>query len=461
MNIFRTIIYISIIYFLLVNLTYIALNLVAFLALKKEKIKFEVTDLQKTFQSEFYKPLSIIVPAYNEEKTITESIQAMLSLTYPEFEIVVVNDGSKDDTLKRLREKFNLVPSNRTNKADLTTAKIRGVYDSLDYPNLVVVDKENGGKADSLNAGINYAHFPLVCNIDADSLIESDALLRLVEPFVEDKRVVAAGGSIRIANDCVVEEGKVTRVKLPGSWLARLQIVEYLRAFLFGRVGWAALEGLMIISGAFGIFRKSHLIAAGGYSRDTIGEDMELVLKLNRKLKEQGRDYRTVFLPDPVCWTQVPETIKTLGRQRRRWQQGLGQSLMMNKELLFNRDYGVVGLLAYPFFFFGEFIGPVIEFFGYISLFIVLFFGWASLELVLTFLTVSILLRIVLSTLSILFEQLTFRKYENLRDNGKLLLTAFLEGFGYQQLHMIWRLQGLYDFLKGKNIWGEQQRKEF
>ena len=461
LNIFRILVYISIIYFLIINITYITLNIIAFFSLKRGKVKYEITDLKKAFQSEFYKPLSIIVPAYNEELTITESVSSMLSLEYPEFEVVVVNDGSKDGTLQRLKEKFNLVKSSRTYKGKLETEKIKGVYDSLDYPNLVVVDKENGGKADSLNAGINVAYFPLVCNIDADSLIESDALLRLVEPFVEDRRVVAAGGTIRIANDCQVEDGKIIQVNLAKSWLARFQIIEYLRAFLFGRVGWAAIEGLLIISGAFGIFRKSHLISVGGYSKDTIGEDMELVLKLNRMLKEQDREYRTVFLPDPVCWTQVPESLKTLGRQRRRWQQGLGQSLLMNKGLLFNREYGAVGLLAYPFFLFGEFFGPVIELIGYISIVITIVFGIATLELVLAFFAVSILLRILLSTISVIFEEISFRKYDKLTDNLKLLMTAVLESFGYQQLHTYWRLQGIFDLLKKREIWGEQERKEF
>lgn len=245
LNIFKILVYISIIYFLIINLTYITLNIIAFFSLKREKVKYEITDLKKAFQSEFYKPLSIIVPAYNEEMTIVESINSMLSLEYPEFEVVVVNDGSNDETLEKLQAEFNLVKSSRKYKGKLETEEIRKVYDSIDYPNLVVIDKENGGKADSLNAGINVSYFPLVCNIDADSLIESDALLRLVEPFVEDRRVVAAGGTIRIANDCQVEQGEITQVNLAKSWLARFQIVEYLRAFLFGRVGWAAIEGLL------------------------------------------------------------------------------------------------------------------------------------------------------------------------------------------------------------------------
>lgn len=461
MNIFRILVYIAIIYFLVINMTYIILNLIAFFSLRKEKVKYEVTDLQRAFKSEFYKPLSIIVPAYNEELTIAESIHSMLTLEYPEFEVVVVNDGSTDATLAELKQRFRLVETSRSYREKLETKEVKAVYDSLDYPYLVVIDKVNGGKADSLNAGINLAYFPLVCNIDADSLIESDALLRLVEPFVEDRRVVAAGGSIRIANDCEVEQGEVSQVKLAKSWLARFQIIEYLRAFLFGRVGWAAIEGLLIISGAFGIFRKNHLISVGGYSTGTIGEDMELVLKLNRKLQQEGRELRTVFLPDPVCWTQVPETFKGLGRQRRRWQQGLGQSLLMNRELLFNREFGAVGLLAYPFFLFGELLGPVIELIGYVSIVMTLLLGTASLPLVLAFFTVSILLRVLLSTLSLVFEDISFRKYEKLGDNLKLFLAAVLESFGYQQLHTYWRLQGIYDLLRKRHIWGEQQRKKF
>ena len=453
--------YLAIIYFLIINGTYILLNLTAFFSIRRSWFYQSVVDYDKIFQSEFYKPLSIIVPAYNEEETITENVKSILSLQYPEIEIVVVNDGSSDNTLEKLKERFELKPSSKVNTSDLKTNEIKEIYKSPDYPELFVVDKENGGKADALNAGINVAQFPLVCNIDADSLIDSRALLKVVEPFVNDWRVVAAGGSIRIGNDCETRGGEVQKVKLSRKPLVIFQVVEYLRAFLFGRVGWAAINSLLIISGAFGVFRRKYIVEAGGYSTDTVGEDMELVLKLNRFMKGSERNYKIVFLPDPVCWTQVPEDIKTLGKQRSRWQRGLGESLLKNKKMFFNPRFGLKGLVAFPFFVFVEFLSPVFEVIGYSVILLSLILGIGNWQLYGLFFVSAILLGILLSSLSILFEELTFRKYTNLKDILILFAFSILENLGYRQLHTLWRLRGIWELIRGKTEWGEQKRKKF
>lgn len=453
--------YFAVIYFFLVNGTYLFLNIKAFFSIKKYWSARETVEFENFFQSEFYKPVSIIIPAYNEELTIVDNITSILSLQYPEYEVVVVNDGSKDRTIEELKDKFNLVVSSRSYRKDLETKDVREIYDSADYPNLVVVDKENGGKADALNAGINIAEFPLVCNVDADSLIDDHALLKIVEPFSRDWRVVAAGGTIRVANDCEIRGGQVTKVRLAKKPLVRMQVLEYLRAFLFGRVGWAALNSLLIISGAFGVFKRKHLINAGGYSTDTVGEDMELVLKLNRKMKKSDREYKVVFFPDPVCWTQVPEDLQTLSNQRRRWQRGLGQSLLMNKELFFNKDYGLLGLFTYPFYFFVEFLGPVVETFGYLAIILTIFMQAAIPPVAVLFFITAVLMGILLSIISLLFEEMTFHKYNNLSEKLSLVLYAFLENLGYKQLHTFWRLQGIIDLLLKKENWGNQKRKNF
>ena len=453
--------YLAIFYFFLVNSIYMVLNTYAFFSIKKHWVAKELEEFDKIFQSEFYKPVSIIIPAYNEEATIVDNIKSILALRYPEFELVIVNDGSKDNTMVKLKENFNLKKSSRSYEEKLNTEKINNVYDSADYPNLVVIDKENGGKADALNAGINVAQFPLICNIDADSLIDDRALLKIVEPFARDWRVIAAGGSIRIANDCKIKGGQVKEVKLAKKSLVKMQVVEYLRAFLFGRVGWAAIDSLLIISGAFGVFRKKHVIDAGGYSTNTVGEDMELVLKLNRKLKKRDRDYKVMFFADPVCWTQAPEDLETLGNQRSRWQRGLGQSLLLNKELFFNKNYGLLGLLAYPFYFFVEFLGPIIEAIGYISMFFtIVFFGGIS-EVVILFFITAILMGVLLSTLSLFFEVMTFHKYKKLGEILNLFLFSVLESFGYKQLHTWWRLRGIFELLRKNESWGKQNRKTF
>ena len=453
--------YFAVVYFFLVNGTYLFLNIKAFFSIRKYWSARETVEFENVFQSEFYKPVSIIIPAYNEELTIVDNINSILSLQYPEYELVVVNDGSKDGTIEELKDKFNLVSSTRSYRKDLETEQVKEVYDSTDYPNLVVVDKENGGKADALNAGINIAQFPLVCNVDADSLIDDHALLKIVEPFSKDWRVVAAGGTIRVANDCEIRGGQVTKVRLAKKPLVRMQVLEYLRAFLFGRVGWAALNSLLIISGAFGVFKRKHLINAGGYSTDTVGEDMELVLKLNRKMKKANREYRVVFFPDPVCWTQVPEDMETLSNQRRRWQRGLGQSLLMNKELFFNKEYGLLGLFTYPFYFFVEFLGPVIETFGYLAIILTIYLQSGISSVAVLFFITAILMGILLSIISLLFEEMTFHKYDKLSEKLSLVIYAFLENLGYKQLHTFWRLRGIIDLLLKKESWGSQKRKNF
>ncbi len=453
--------YLAIIFFALINGSYILLNMAAFFSIRRSWFFQSVIDYEKSFQSEFYKPLSIIVPAYNEAATINDNIKAILALQYPEFEIVVVNDGSSDNTLEELKQEFDLIPSSRVEMSELATREIKDIYKSPDYPELTVVDKKNGGKADALNAGINVAQFPLVCNIDADSLIDGEALLKVVEPFTNDWRTVAAGGSIRIANDCKIKGGQVKQVNLSSQPLVIFQVVEYLRAFLFGRVGWAALNSLLIISGAFGVFKRKFLVQAGGYSTDTVGEDMELVLKLNRQIKKSGRDYKIVFLPDPVCWTQVPEDRQSLGKQRRRWQRGLGESLAKNREMFLNPGYGLKGLIAFPFFVFVEFLSPIFEFTGYLAVLLTFILGIGNLQIYGLFFLTAILLGVLHSTLSVLFEELTFRKYTRFGDIVKLFGFSILENFGYRQLHTWWRLQGIFDIIRGKSDWGEQKRKKF
>ena len=460
-NILLTIDYIAIIYFIIINVTYILLNFVAFFSIRKNQLKKELLDIDKTFSSEFYKPLSIIVPAYNEQETITENIKSILKLNYPEFEIIVVNDGSTDNTIEKLKEDFELKIFNRDYTQDLETEEIKNIYKSVSHPNLLVIDKENGGKGDSLNAGVNLSGYPLVCNIDADSLIDSQALLRIVAPFVNDWRVVAAGGTVRIANSCKVENGQVTEVNLSKKYLVRMQVIEYLRAFLFGRVGWAGLNSLLIISGAFGVFKKKHLIKAGGYNTNTVGEDMELVLRMNRIMNKSGRKYKIRFLPEPVCWTQVPEKLETLGKQRKRWHQGLGESLLYNFQMFFNYNYGTSGLVAFPFYFFIELLGPIIEIFGYISIILTIIFGVGGQGVVLLFLFSSIILGVLLSLTSLLFEEMTFRKYKKTKDLITLSLTAILENFGYKQINSIWRFIGLYKLITRNEDWGFQERSSF
>jgi cellulose synthase/poly-beta-1,6-N-acetylglucosamine synthase-like glycosyltransferase len=452
--------YFVLFYFLSLNGMYILLTLLSFVALRKHmKEKLFSAQYKRLFHSSFYKPISVIVPAYNEELTVCDNVKSLLQLRYPEFEIVVVNDGSSDNTLGVLIETYCLKRSFRPVINQLPSGEVRGVYRSPDFPHLIVVDKENGGKADALNAGINVAQFPLVSAIDSDSILEADVLTKLVRPFLNDPKTVAVGGIVRVVNGCTVKAGEVIDIDLSPKALPNYQIVEYLRSFLFGRVGWDMLDGLIIISGAFGVFLKSAVIQCGGYLQETVGEDMELIVRMHRVMRENKKPYRITFVPEPVCWTEVPEDLKTLGRQRNRWQRGLMESLVAHRVMLFNPRYGIIGLLAMPFFFVFEMLGPIIEFTGYIVFFSSLMLGIVNYKFAILFLSAAIMLGMVLSVGSLVLEELTFRKYPKYSHIFILFWYSILENFWYRQINTWWRFMGIVDYFRGKKSWGKMERK--
>ncbi len=448
-------------YFVLLNTTYLITTILAFRALRQYTRKLKAVDVEELISSAGAPPITLIAPAYNEEPTCVEAVKALLLQKYPDYEILVINDGSRDKTLERLVRAFNLQPANRLATAEIPTARVRGVYQSQRLPNLWVIDKENGGKADALNVGINYCQTPLFCALDADSLLEREALIRVVRPFLEDARTVAAGGIIRIVNDCEVEQGRVTRIRLPRRLLARFQVLEYLRAFMAGRMGWDVLDLTLIISGAFGVFRRKTVVDIGGYSTDTVGEDMELIIRLHRHCREQNIPYRIVYVGDPVAWTECPETIRVLGRQRDRWQRGLYESLMRNRRMLLNPRYGRIGLVAFPYFFFMEMLGPVIELFGYFTFTAALILGRASGPYILAFFMVAFAFGVVLSVAAVGLEELSLYRYPRLSDLLRLFGLAVVENFGYRQLTAYWRIRGFFSGLRGVKGWGQMERKGF
>lgn len=453
--------YIVLFYFIALHVVYLGTSLFAFRALRRYALRLKSLDLSDLISSAWAPPITLIAPAYNEEATCVESVRSLLTLEYPDYDILVVNDGSVDATLERLTEAFNLYEAHRVPTAELESEAVRGVYRSRRHPNLWVIDKENGGKADALNAGLNHCQTPLFCAMDADSLLEPEALIRIVRPFLEDARTVAAGGVLRIANGCTVRQGRVVDIRLPTNLLARLQVLEYLRAFLSGRMGWDALDATLVISGAFGIFKREIVVGAGGYATDTVGEDMELVVRMHRYCREREIPYRIHFVPDPVAWTECPESVAVLSRQRDRWQRGLFQSLTRHWKMLFNPRYGRAGLVAYPYFFFLEMLGPVIEFLGYFSFTATILAGRAHWPFVFAFLCVAIVLGIALSLAAVALEELSFRRYPRVRDLVGLFNLTIIENFGYRQLSAWWRLKGTFSALRGEEGWGHMVRKGF
>lgn len=449
------------IYFIVVNAVYLTTSVVALFALRRYGARLKALDLADTFRLGGSPPVTVIAPAYNEAATCVQSVRALMTLEYAEYEVLVVNDGSKDATLERLAAAFDLVPAPRAPTSDIPHQSLRGIYRSRSTRGLWVIDKENGGKADALNAALAHVRTPLFCAIDVDSLVERDALSRIVRPFLEDDTTVAAGGIIRIANGCTVQSGMVTKVALPASLLARIQVVEYLRSFLGGRVGWDAMDSTLVISGAFGMFKRALAVSAGGYDTGTVGEDMELVVKLHRYCRERGIPCRIGFVPDPVAWTECPESLRILSRQRERWQRGLAEVMWRHRGMLFNPRYGVIGLVAMPYYFFLEMLGPALELAGYAAFVITVLLGRVDRTFVVAFLLLAFALGMSLSLAAISLEELTFRRYPRTRQLFALMLASVIEGVGYHQLHTWWRFKGLVAAARRRRGWGEMTRKGF
>jgi len=448
-------------YFVVLNVGYFITGQFAFFSLRRYVRRLRSLDLEDLLGSQGMPPITLIAPAFNEEPTCVESTRSLLTLRYGDFEVLFVNDGSKDGTMARMIEAFELEPTFRLPTGDIPTRAIRGVYRSATHSKLWVIDKENGGKADTLNAGLNFCRTPLFCGMDADSLLEREALTRIVRPFVEDARTVAAGGIIRIVNGCTVGEGTVTNVTMPKEIIPQFQVLEYLRAFLTGRMGWHEMRATLIISGAFGVFRRDLVVEVGGYATDTVGEDMELVVRLHRHCLERGIPYTIGFVPDPVAWTECPATAKVLGRQRDRWQRGLIETLWRHRKMMLNPRYGRIGMFAFPYFVFLEMLAPVVEVFGYLTFAVALVLGRVSTVFALAFFTLAIGLGIGLSFTAVALEELGFRRYPKRSDLYRLIGLAVLENFGYRQLTTWWRLRGTVNLLRKSKSWGRMERRGF
>lgn len=409
--------------------------------------------------------ISLIAPAYNEGMTIQENVNSLLSINYNNYDVIVVNDGSKDNSMEVLTRAFDLVPSDIQYIDTVKTKPVKGIYVSSNpsYARLVVVDKENGGKADALNTGINIAANPYVVCIDVDCIMDKDVLLKLAKPFLEgsDKRIIATGGVVRIANSCVIKSGKLVSVHAPDNWLARIQVLEYLRAFMLGRMAWAKMDGLLLISGAFGMFDREIVLACGGYNTRTVGEDMELVVRMRRYMIEQKQHYTVQYIPDPLCWTEAPESYKILIKQRSRWTRGTYETLLLHRKIFLNPRYGILGMLSYPYWMLYEYWAPIIEFVGLIITIVFALLGilnWKFFGLLLLF---SYIFAVSFSLLAIYVEESTFKRYNTFKDLRKLVLVALVEPFIFHPVTVYAALKGNWEKIKGKSGWGDMTRKGF
>ncbi len=435
-------------YFIGANAGYTLLNLRSLTSIRRY-LEARALDTLPHIYSGFEPPVSVLVPARNEEATIAAFVRSLLQFEYPEFEVVVVNDGSTDGTLAALTREFALAPFPEAYWKRLPIQPLHGIYRSALHPNLRVLDKVNGGKADALNAGINAARYPLYCALDANSILQPDSLKRLVQPFLQDPATVACGAAARIANGCTVDDGFLAEVGLPGHPLALIQLVEYLRAFLFGRLGWSPMNAVLIHSGAFGVFRKETVVEAGGYRCDTVDEDLELVVRLHRLNRLAGRPYRIALVPDPILWTEVPESLAVLARQRARWQRGLSESLFLNIRLLFHPRGGAAGWVAFPFTALFEWLGPLLEVAAYVLMTAAWLFGLVSVQAFVAFMLVAIGMGIMVSVSTLLLEELSFHIYRKPGQLAWLLGAVIMENCGYRQLVALWRLAGLLRWMAG------------
>jgi cellulose synthase/poly-beta-1,6-N-acetylglucosamine synthase-like glycosyltransferase len=447
------------IYVIAIHTVYLSLNIISFLFILRYQ-KFKMLKSLPQIYSGLEPPVSILVPAFNEEMTIISTVESLMQLTYPEYEVIIINDGSRDGTLEILRQELELISVHENIDSSIPTQSIQRIYKSKKYPNIKVVDKINGGKADSLNAGLFMSQYPYICCIDADSILQRNSLDLVMQELIDCADAVAAGGTVRIANGCHVEDGYLVDIGIPSSKLALFQVMEYLRAFLFGRMGWSPLNALLVISGAFGVFKKDIVIECGGFDRSSVSEDMELVVRLHKNLLLGKKPYRISFIPDPICWTEAPENVSVLMNQRIRWQRGLTETLGKNLKLLCHPRGLAVSWIAFPYMVFVELLSPIVEVFGYVFFFFAWMFGILSVQAALAFLMATIFMGLLLSTNALFLEELSFHLYPRIGDRIKLFLAAIFENLGYRQINVFWRFWAVIKFILGRNqSWGVMKRQ--
>ncbi|HEX9932471.1 MAG TPA: glycosyltransferase family 2 protein [Allosphingosinicella sp.] len=406
--------------------------------------------------------ISVIAPAFNEEVTIIASAHSMLSLRYPHYDVIIVNDGSTDSTLERLRDEFKLVKVQQPLALLLPHRPARAIYRSLVAEHLWVIDKENGGKADAQNAAISLSHAALFCVVDGDTILEPDALMRAVVPFLDEPdRTIAVGGTLRIANGLDVRDGRVRELRVTDRFLPRVQILEYLRSFVMSRLAWSRINALMIISGAFGLFRRDVVMEIGGYTQGSLGEDLDIVIRLHAHMIESGREYRIGFVPEPMCWTEVPESLRVLARQRARWQNGALECFFSNLKMALNPRYGRIGMLGFGHILVMDIVSPLLEVIGYLTIPLFWYVGLLSYEYLIGYAAIVFGLGTFTSIASLILAEFQLRPYPHVSDLAKLGSAAVLENFGYRQLHNLWRVWGMWQYLTAQHAWGEMPRIGF
>jgi poly-beta-1,6-N-acetyl-D-glucosamine synthase len=445
--------------------SYVLLSIFSALSMLKYIRKNSFVDYKVLLSSPLAPSISVIAPAFNEGKTIINNIRSLMSLHYNDFEVIIINDGSVDNSLDKIIKAYDLEKVEFVYEEKIPTREIRGIYKSRNkaFNKLIVIDKVNGGKSDALNAGINFSQKEFIVAVDVDSVLVEDALLIMAKPFLEEteSKIIASGGVIRIANSCKIEDGRITEVKLPRKFLPRVQVLEYTRSFLMGRMAWSRLNGLLLVSGAFGMFNRDVVVKIGGYDPTLVGEDMELIVRMRRYMSEQKQKYKVIYIPDPLCWTEVPATLKVLGRQRDRWTRGTMESLFLHFKLFFNPKYGSLGLMGHPYWFFFEWLAPIFEFIGIIYFIIIAVLGIPNWPFFFLLLGVVYFFAVTLTHWAVLFEELSFHRYQKKRELVTMLLTSMLEPIFYHPFILIFNIRGNFKYFIGEKTWGAMDRVGF
>lgn len=461
--------YISIVFMMFTVFLFTIFSIMTYLSTKNSihyRKKNSFGDLSKIMASPLAPSITIVAPAYNEELTIVENIRSLLSLRYVNYEVMVVNDGSKDSTMQKMIDAYKLVKIDKEIDPNWQSKPIRGVYKSelRSFSKLTVIDKENGGKSDALNTGMRLSENQYVGCIDVDCLLVPDALLHVVKSFFQrsKKRVIAVGGVIRVANSCKISGGKLEEIRLPKNWLAKFQLLEYTRSFLLGRMAWGRIDSLLIISGAFGFFDREIALAAGGYDTNTVGEDMEIVFRIRRYMHDRREAYTIEYIPDPLCWTEVPESLKILINQRDRWARGNVETLIKHKDMFFNSKFGRLGLLSYPYWFFYEWLAPILEFTGLFSVVLFSYLGILNWNFFVALTVAVYSFSMMFSFYAILWEVYTYNQYKRTKDILTLMLFALIEPFVFHPIVSFSAIRGNYKKLFKINAgWGAIGRKGF
>lgn len=445
---------------------YLILAVFSYLAIKKYYNSKYFLHKDILVKSNHTVGVSIIAPAFNEAATIVYNVKSLLAQEYPKFEVIIINDGSTDDSLEKLIKEFSLVKVDFFYQEKIPTQPVKGHYKSTNpiYSKLMVVDKVNGNsKADASNAGINSAKYSLFLCTDVDCILRKDTVAMLAKPFIENtEKVIATGATIRISNSCEFKDGELYKSHYPDDFFSCFQELEYIRAFIFGRMAWSRMNSLLLVSGGLGMFDKETVIKVGGYWHKSLGEDIELITRMRKYMHERNEHFLIKYIPETLCWTEVPSSMELFLKQRTRWARGLAQTLWLHKKIFFNPKYGRTGLLAFPYFVLFEFAVPILELIGIIVLILDLLFFDINYEFLLIVSVFVYLFYTAITLISVLLDQLIYKHYSNIKEIIRLIAMVFVEPFVYHPINVYASLKGYWNFIRGKKQkWGAMSRKGF